>query len=1273
MTKFGEIALNFARIPDITPQIWQYPRTVEEVKDLKFSWSQLDDKSTLLFKRLFLLPDQSILDQLGFKAGNVLAVLGKYLGRRGQEYYDIFRWLSVILLPPEERAEVKNVDEQYASDRNLFDLWQEMNNTFKHTLTPFDFISLYVRLSYDPEAPEAEILTPTGYDDFFRSVAPEQQYPTFTTIEDIWNRNVDSADEMTQQQLFQLKTILKAQADLEPSEDKRNYYPSTFRVVDATYSIQVPPIQSPLALFNAIKLSNDIPFLAYVTGGKIFAKIHKPSSIPLPNSKTLLKKGENVLVLQVQVNGKMIEVSLDLETNILSFESRDVNVDYVLQVLSSFGFTLGTPTKSKFNAIITLEHNNALDVGFRDPIINRRSFLYTMLTSKQFSGLIRLSEQKKSNFFRSEIIMKYQPFSDIVSGLSSDKPQEITLRLKLTQSAAGKVVFQASDVRSDNDARSLQIVLGRLIYIYQVENRLSQEGMFQSLFGQEREIKEEFTSKQLRDAAPEIFNSTFFGLTPKSGYPRILAPEEIEPGKQYTRIMLAGYDLLMTNSNPKYPYFGIKETKVSQGLPYVPWYFKKPQMGGSIVSTFNKVLGTGVSARMGKKAKRTSFESHPIRHGGEGPLAKELVQFLNATVVDGDYLLGGRDNLRTLFQRDDVENISYQIKRRGVLSTVPGHGSSPMLNATYVATLHDPYFEPKASRSSRKWKGISKTYEVLNRWEGDMTSDIVRYRREMLGINDPSVARQELYDYTPEEIIKQIKTTSMPLTSDFIRIYEEMFDINIFVFSIEPVANRAKVKLPRHTHSYINFYNRRSTYVKGEERQCILLYENRNDVDIITLEGAGRVFTKFGSNVGYRIHKVFYQQLFERMLVMADTQLALSKNLEGKTTNQIVIPSWPVGMQAYYMNYNVLWEGESALGVIYQQMIDSKGKRYGVVIADKSSRLITIYHPPQQPLNVRLANGDNPYHSYGLGVGLVPTGVNSKGAWYPLFGLQKGFFVSLTPEAVAQFRNSHPERPYIMEVPSYFPSITRKVGLAKRTQMVQSTSHTLKQIFTWLLDISKDLISYFTTDSRMLDDSQRYDFSKLPVHPPDIKEIKTAIEWLNDNTEGLITSDKKIQVPAALLAKLPVFFSSLKRESVIQFNEPFKSPDDFIQRTNTTILVGTDNYSNWLKTMEESDTYDIPLLSKLPLVGIPNKCVVRFANNTVYYLTGLAPSLSEAIEAIKAWNFKGPNEKQDWILVQSNETYIDIKQKSVSDQPRYFILLSHRDRNLISLMIPLSN
>jgi len=366
-------------------------------------------------------------------------------------------------------------------------------------------------------------------------------------------------------------------------------------------------------------------------------------------------------------------------------------------------------------------------------------------------------------------------------------------------------------------------------------------------------------------------------------------------------------------------------------------------------------------------------------------------------------------------------------------------------------------------------------------------------------------------------MLKKFGVLSLSFTFYFIRIYEELFNFNIFVFCIEPIANKLMIKLPRHTHSYISHYN--------TQRECVLLYENRGHVDIITHEVDGVTYTTFANSVGHWIHHTIHNQLYRRILVINDSQNVLIQDEKGVLIGQETVASAPVGIGAYYLNYNFLWEDRFPLGRVQRQMIDSKGKRYGVMLSTGRSNdpYIIIYHSPQPPLNAPLAE-ERDYSEYGsndyrLGANLKPVGINSKGAWYSIFGIQRGFFVPLKVDAILRARTEIANLPF-MEIPAMLPK-PRMIGLGKRTQIVQSTSHTLKQVFIWLFRLAyptgitsgrtsgiesksvQDFIAkYIREDTRQTDDALRYDFSKLPMHPPVTTELKVAIQWLDDKNRN---------------------------------------------------------------------------------------------------------------------------------------------------------------------------
>jgi len=723
MTEIVEIALRFAALPDISPE----GKSGQELKTvgsgIVLIKSEFDNSQSWLFKRMFLAPldVNTPKDKDGKPLLPASMVISKYLLSKKDaptEYYDLYKWMATMWALGQ-------------GDDNV-DLWEQVNKLFAHNLTAYEFIQLKIGMAYLETTGEV-IVSEADYENFFKSVDYEAQIPPYSnnaTIAQQFNTDVEEAEDM---QLSQLKSIQEAQAELEPDSKGGNFYPTSTFILDAVYSVVLdasnPAVTSPLSFFNGLVVNTIIPFIAYIAPeGKSFVKIYKQSITPVPPEKKLRTPGN--IFFQIQM-GKLINFTIDLKTRFLSFESRNDNLPNVIGALKLLGFNIEEKSllKSNFSVNITLERNERLDPAIRSPVITRRSWLYSMLTDKQFFNHIQLNEQKRSNFMRSTILMRYRPFDDILRFISinttvvvvgdeeSKEQKSVSLHLDIIRSSAGKVMFQAKNVKSSSDINALQKILGRLVYVHQAA-KIAVESKFTLLFGIDHSNKENDRARSLRTAAPVVFNNEYFDIHPDASYPTLVSPDEMKSGVNYVRFFIAGYDLLMTNSDSKYPYFGIKVSKNPTSVPYFPLYFKKPQMGGNVMTPFNKLMRLGKPQRSIKENKYTNLDSYIIKHGGIGQIPISLRTFLT----------------ELKFGNGPLVNPNEKITRRGINSSAPPGAPTPMLNAVYVATLHDPFLVK--GHSSRGYKGITKKYSVLDDvMTGDMARDINTYRQTLTTID----------------------------------------------------------------------------------------------------------------------------------------------------------------------------------------------------------------------------------------------------------------------------------------------------------------------------------------------------------------------------------------------------------------------------------------------------------------------------------------------------------------------------------------------------------
>lgn len=89
----------------------------------------------------------------------------------------------------------------------------------------------------------------------------------------------------------------------------------------------------------------------------------------------------------------------------------------------------------------------------------------------------------------------------------------------------------------------------------------------------------------------------------------------------------------------------------------------------------------------------------------------------------------------------------------------------------------------------------------LNNIDVDERLPFVRRERDRIAtLANAMAARQELFDETPEAIVHKMQTVDMKAT-EFVHLMEEVYNVNIFVFSTDQTP-RGEMVIPRHTYGY---------------------------------------------------------------------------------------------------------------------------------------------------------------------------------------------------------------------------------------------------------------------------------------------------------------------------------------------------------------------------------------------------------------------------------------------------------------------------------------
>ena len=386
-----------------------------------------------------------------------------------------------------------------------------------------------------------------------------------------------------------------------------------------------------------------------------------------------------------------------------------------------------------------------------------------------------------------------------------------------------------------------------------------------------------------------------------------------------------------------------------------------------------------------------------------------------------------------------------------------------------------------------------------------------------------SVVKQELYDYSEEEI-KTIFTDNRQFfdPSLFYRAVEEIFSINIYVFSDKSTKNEEKgsLKIPRNYMFHarpLRTYRPTVVIIRtvGAERdvlqypQCELIVDYRKG---LTENDPNTITKLFG----------------DKMLGMCHTVLEESI----KTLTWSVIPTtndFELNSNIYYQIDYLDWFQVRAVS----QFIDNYGKMRGLTFDLGNNKFMTIGIKPSQPenlpttkqihrvdinlaLNIFLTERKTP---------LEPSGItkdennNIDGLWFPIIGIKYGEYIPIIPvsEAASEAKG------ITDKLGPHNPLATEKFSITSRLRKMKHTLNIIVQVIKWLYELAKNkenltveefvhrYINILVNETNItIDSSTYYDLSKISRKLPNVETVYRAIQIFSVQAPTLFQEGKII-------------------------------------------------------------------------------------------------------------------------------------------------------------------
>ena len=667
---------------------------------------------------------------------------------------------------------------------------------------------------------------------------------------------------------------------------------------------------SMLELFNSVVLTPLVPFVtthnfykiktdfiplsewAITTTDSIILKVHQKDDI---TNKNISNYSDAVIKIDPITTNFTAEISID---NAKGNVSNDIFTKRSLEIFPNIDISIKETKESKIVGLFYYPNLTLDKYIFADLVMNDDIFKLLITiddhekATKKKAGLYIHFEHQNTEFISATITEK-----KMIKGDISMKDEDLDFF------PIGEPYIRVR-ISNCNNSKSVEIfkeILGKLFILYDKKYNEIQDFYREYIpnFGDvqvEEKIEEDV---KLNEKAPDLFVSNYTRNCKPTRMPTIISEEEatelINKGKQVIKFPR---DIPKDPNATKFPLDGVRQNyytckhkvhkhvglklnklKNASEYPYVPCCFKPNQIKNPKFLHYYE--GKNLDDGSGGEKKQNIIKTNKIlKHNQYGNIPTDI------------------ENLFTITD----PNPTFEYIRRGT-----GIGSQRNVNSFLNVVM----------------EAFNHETNILSITDEDELEAYLIDQRNLLTTESYlALCRQELYDLTTNQIHSLLKSDTYLDPRFFIRLLEDKFKCNIFLFT-KNILNSEMI-LPRHTQSY---------YKNRNENRCIYVYEHMGSEsdDIIKYP-----FPQCELIIKYNIKSSKVQQIFSHKESenIRNVYLSLQKSYAlNKPITEIYLPINP--------NIN-----------IKSQWIDSYGKTRRLTIIFDSNK-ISIITTPIQPLKVK--------------------------------------------------------------------------------------------------------------------------------------------------------------------------------------------------------------------------------------------------------------------------------------------------------------------------------
>ena len=713
---------------------------------------------------------------------------------------------SMERLRDETPIKVENLlDTITTSEKGFEDLIEELNEGNKlkqQKLTTIDILSLFFAYNKSIIKTYTEIESTIGnlhviFMDLIKDIDVD-----IKDIQKYWTKRKEKKVEISKLIKKVKDEDLKQQVLFKKIDKQIIYTEFELESVKFNFSLDVKNI-TVMELFNNIVLNNEVPFACINKFFKIFKDFTPPDDWSFYDETVILFK---VLTKKTLEDAKME----DYIDTFVSFEAEEVATVSMTTFINPNGkFLSQQQLISRFlssirnlGSIIPRNINETrVNGSFYFPNHNMNKYVIAdlIMNNSMFSSLMSINESEKATKKKESVYIHF--YNSQIGNLTANLTEKIATRNDPELKGKNKSEFKEgsyyirvkiTSAQNINSVKEFQKLFSKLMVIYDQEYKTIVDFYSQYIkdFGK-IETKEKIIPKKLsiKDIAPEVFVTGYPQRCTKP--PTIIEDDEIkkalEDGHEimtYPKKEESTYNFPSRNyickeyDNAKFP--GLRENPLenSDTVPYLPCCYKKTHSKpgcGSILRNYE--VGETITEKKNE--------------------AQDLIKTKKFASQDSYGRLP--ENMQKLFEIFDYDE-EYTYVRKGMYN-----GNSSFLECVMEGMETDIL-------------SVKNTEEYL-----------FAKRKEMATPENAALCRQEMYDYTIEEIINIIGNSDIYMNpSLFTSLLEQYFDCNIFVFNRQ--KEDGELIVPRHSQAY---------YKNKSEHNCILIYEhNGSNADRGTYKGS---------------------------------------------------------------------------------------------------------------------------------------------------------------------------------------------------------------------------------------------------------------------------------------------------------------------------------------------------------------------------------------------------------------------------------------------------